>query len=412
MSTEEILSFECARNTLPFNHNQTVKKECYYCQNEVLQKYRKILNNYQKNDCKFVCSSCEERIRVNPSMINLNCMHITDVNFFEYVDSERKAYILGCIAATYRFINGKLCVNFKENLLRISRGIVWSREESNEESFIYISKIVGDICIHLGINTITEDVFFPELENDFLKYSFIRGYFESSGTLYKVDYKPACCISSKSNNIIKSINDFMNISSSIVQRGDMFNIKYSGVNALDFVSKIYDNSSKNLRDESKYGVYINWLNSDIMGSIQLPYCLFSKTDDDAVIPFKHRASDVGYDLVAIKKVKDLSPRTAMYDTCIKVSPAFGYYTKIVPRSSIVKTGYMLSNSIGIIDGNFLGSLKIVLTKIDDSFPNIELPFTLTQLIIEKSIHFKMIEVDEDELGDTQRGEGGFGSTNK
>ena len=103
----------------------------------------------------------------------------------------------------------------------------------------------------------------------------------------------------------------------------------------------------------------------------------------------------------------------MYDTGIIVAPDFGYYTKIVPRSSLVKSGYMLSNSIGIIDGSFRGSLKVVLTKVDDSFPDLTLPFCCAQLIIDKHMHYTMNEIKSvAELGVTARGEGGFGSTNK
>jgi dUTPase len=71
---------------------------------------------------------------------------------------------------------------------------------------------------------------------------------------------------------------------------------------------------------------------------------------------------------------------------------------------------MLANSIGIIDGNFLGTLKIVLIKIDKTLPDITLPCKIAQLIIDKSIHYQMIEIDSNELNKTSRGGGEFGST--
>ena len=100
----------------------------------------------------------------------------------------------------------------------------------------------------------------------------------------------------------------------------------------------------------------------------------------------------------------------MYDTGIIVQPDFGYYTKIVPRSSLVKSGYILKNSIGIIDGSYLGTLKIALTKIDDTLPDLTLPFCCCQLILDRFYHSELEEVYSFE--ETTRGEGGFGSTNK
>ena len=103
----------------------------------------------------------------------------------------------------------------------------------------------------------------------------------------------------------------------------------------------------------------------------------------------------------------------MYDTGIIVCPDFGYYTKIIPRSSIIKTGYILTNSIGIIDGSYRGHLMICLTKIDDSLPDLKLPLKCCQLVLDRSLHYTTEEVlNLDELGSTDRGTGGFGSTNK
>jgi dUTP pyrophosphatase len=113
-------------------------------------------------------------------------------------------------------------------------------------------------------------------------------------------------------------------------------------------------------------------------------------------------------LTAISVYKKLSDRTTLYDTGIKVQPPFGYYTEIVPRSSLSKTGYVLSNSVGTIDSDFRGRLLISLTRVDDGFPELTLPFTRCQLILRKHEDYTIRQVDS--LSDTQRGCGGFGST--
>ena len=99
----------------------------------------------------------------------------------------------------------------------------------------------------------------------------------------------------------------------------------------------------------------------------------------------------------------------MYDTGITCCPPPGYYTEIVARSSIVKTGYILTNGIGIIDPSYRGTLRICLTKVDDTKPDITVPFRLAQLIVRKIENIDIIKVQE--LSETDRGDGGFGSTN-
>jgi dUTP pyrophosphatase len=138
--------------------------------------------------------------------------------------------------------------------------------------------------------------------------------------------------------------------------------------------------------------------------------LFVRDDPKAVIPTKGTPFSVGYDLTAISIYKKLSDRTILYDTGIKVQPPKGYYTEIVPRSSISKTGYCLSNSVGTIDPDFTGRLLIALTKIDESCPDLTLPFTKCQLILRKYEDYTMKEINQ--LDQTERGEGGFGSTDR
>lgn len=139
-------------------------------------------------------------------------------------------------------------------------------------------------------------------------------------------------------------------------------------------------------------------------------CNVRIVDNDAVTPNKVRLSDVGYDLTVIKKHKQLNSTTALYDTGIQIQVPFGYYTEIVPRSSLSKSGYMLSNSMGIIDNSYTGNLYVALTKVAPEVPDIEFPFKCCQLIL-KQQHFMNINTQYDELGETHRKDGGFGSTN-
>ena len=142
---------------------------------------------------------------------------------------------------------------------------------------------------------------------------------------------------------------------------------------------------------------------------------FKKTDDRAVTPFKNFES-VGYDLTAISLHSKFSDNTYLFDTGIQVKPADGYYVEILPRSSLSKTGYMLANSVGVIDPDYRGNLMIALRKVDLTAPDLELPFTRCQLVLRKFENFNMVDVTErvnenpDFFYGTERGAGGFGST--
>jgi deoxyuridine 5'-triphosphate nucleotidohydrolase len=141
----------------------------------------------------------------------------------------------------------------------------------------------------------------------------------------------------------------------------------------------------------------------------LPKCFFVLVDHEAKQPTKANPSDVGYDITIIKEFKTLTTNTKLYDTGIKVIPAFGYYSEIVPRSSLSKSGYMLANSIGIIDASYTGNILVALAKIDSSMPDLKLPFKCCQLIFRKQEFVDFTEFNQDILT-TSRNSGGFGSS--
>ena len=95
----------------------------------------------------------------------------------------------------------------------------------------------------------------------------------------------------------------------------------------------------------------------------------------------------------------------------------GYY--LYPRSSIVKTGLRLANSVGIIDAGYRGEIIAVVDNIDKNFDMkvtidcVKKYDRLFQICAPDLSAFNVVILDkEEELGKTDRGEGGFGSTGK
>lgn len=146
-------------------------------------------------------------------------------------------------------------------------------------------------------------------------------------------------------------------------------------------------------------------------SKNIPKCLLYKRDPNAILPYKSRLSDVGYDLSVIREHKKLTSNTILYDTGISLKIPFGYYAEIVPRSSLSKTGYMVANSIGIIDRSYTGNLYVALCKITEDAMDISqnLPFRCCQIIFRKQEFIDLEEIAED-VEQTTRNSGGYGST--
>jgi len=230
------------------------------------------------------------------------------------------------------------------------------------------------------------------------KKGFVRGWYEYShlmnengGTGDLILIRPKIL----DDFIITEIFDYINIP--YCRETDKIIFKY-GCSSVDFLGFLYSNIDNQYT--IKYANY-NYL---------IPTCNFIRVDENAIVPSKTNWSDVGYDLSIIKKVKDLNSKTALYDTGIKIQLDFGYYAEIVPRSSISKSGYILSNNIGIIDNSYRGNLLIALTKIADDAIEIEYPFKCCQLIFKSQIYVNMFEIKDRDMDKTKRQDGGFGST--
>lgn len=173
-------------------------------------------------------------------------------------------------------------------------------------------------------------------------------------------------------------------------------VKYVGTNALDFMMHTFNNKPPDLHERSMNPF-----------SNHLPF-KYTLVDDIGVPPYKTRQSDSGFDLNLIAVRKRMGTVT-LYGTGVSVEPPTGFYFDMVPRSSMIKTGYMLANSVGIIDQGYTGEIMVPLVKIDPDAPDIELPSKLVQLIPRRWHGFYPVDSD---LNDTGRGEGGFGSTGR
>lgn len=83
---------------------------------------------------------------------------------------------------------------------------------------------------------------------------------------------------------------------------------------------------------------------------------------------------------------------------------------LVPRSSIVKTGLRMANSIGIIDKNYRGSITACVDNFSHQY-EVKKGERLFQIVAPNLAPLKVVVLgDDEELSSTERGSGGFGST--
>lgn len=142
-----------------------------------------------------------------------------------------------------------------------------------------------------------------------------------------------------------------------------------------------------------------------------------KLHKDAVIPKYETVGSVGMDLTATSKKYD-EYGNVVFGTGISIQIPDGYYADLRPRSSISKYDLVLANSVGTIDSDYRGELILKfkpsvyfgVNRGDDDGVMYNVGDRIAQLVILPYPKVSFVEVDE--LSDTERGTGGFGSTNK
>ena len=143
---------------------------------------------------------------------------------------------------------------------------------------------------------------------------------------------------------------------------------------------------------------------------------YKKLNGGAKIYPPAKPGDAGYDLAAtsIDFEKNSSGEGILvYGTGLSVEIPTGYVGLLFPRSSVSKLPLQLANSVGVIDSGYRGEIKLKYV-VRDSRPTANAVYKVGdkvgQLVIVPFLNAELEEVNE--LSDTERGSGGFGSTGK
>jgi dUTP pyrophosphatase len=126
----------------------------------------------------------------------------------------------------------------------------------------------------------------------------------------------------------------------------------------------------------------------------------------AKLPQRAHPSDAGADLFALESCEIYPGEQKLVDTGVAVKIPRGFAGFIFNRSSQGKKGITIPHSVGVIDSDYRGNLKVLLKNIGEDPYTIEPGDRIAQLVVQRV----ELPTFRDAWNDTQRGTGGFGST--
>ena len=128
-----------------------------------------------------------------------------------------------------------------------------------------------------------------------------------------------------------------------------------------------------------------------------------KLHENAVIPRYAKPGDAGMDLTAVEAYEEGMWITYRIGLAMEIPQ--GYVGLLFPRSSVYKTEQQLSNCVGVIDSGYRGEIMM---KFSRSSRQYSVGDRVGQIIL---MSYPRVEFEQvDELSDSERGTGGYGST--
>lgn len=138
-----------------------------------------------------------------------------------------------------------------------------------------------------------------------------------------------------------------------------------------------------------------------------------KLNEKAILPTTGSEKAAGYDLYACinESLEILPHQTAKIGTGIAMALPDGYFGAVYARSGLAtKQGLRPANCVGVIDSDYRGEYIVALHNDSDETRIVNNEDRIAQLVVMPYLSFEIKQVEE--LDETARGEGGFGSTGK
>ncbi len=134
---------------------------------------------------------------------------------------------------------------------------------------------------------------------------------------------------------------------------------------------------------------------------------------DAVLPVQGSTLAAGFDLHSVERVEVKKGTTELLPTGLVLAIPPGWEGQVRCRSGLGKKGLILPNGVGTIDADYRGELMVLAHWIGegDSFV-VEKGERIGQILLKRVPEIRFVEVEREALDETERGDGGFGSTGR
>ncbi len=129
----------------------------------------------------------------------------------------------------------------------------------------------------------------------------------------------------------------------------------------------------------------------------------------ASVPTYATAGSAGLDLRSIEDVELAPMARQLVRTGLKIAVPMGYEAQIRPRSGLaLKHGLSMVNSPGTIDSDYRGEIGVLLINLGENVVRLSKGERIAQMVICPVVNVEVVAVEN--LNETERGGGGFGST--
>ena len=133
-----------------------------------------------------------------------------------------------------------------------------------------------------------------------------------------------------------------------------------------------------------------------------------RVDDAAYLPCRAHPTDAGADLRSTESCTLVYGEQKLFDTGVAVKIPEGYGGFVFNRSSQGKRGITIPHSVGVVDSDYRGNIKVILKNLGDEPYEIKVGDRIAQLVVMPVLLCGFV----DAWNDTERGVKGFGSTGK
>lgn len=145
-----------------------------------------------------------------------------------------------------------------------------------------------------------------------------------------------------------------------------------------------------------------------------PVVIFERCHEEAKIPKRSTTGAAGYDICSIDTARIFpGKKNHKFRTGLKLKIEKGFCGKLHSRSGLAREGVSITNGTGVIDEDFRGTIAVKLSNEGRRPYKVTRGDKIAQIVFQQYEEPFFIEASEENpIGETERGEGGFGSTGK